>query len=113
MGGGMVAGCRERWHAHQRPPGRQCPLSMACRVGRSPSQRLLARRRDFREIEAALARKEAVKVEWAGTVAVWKARQEHAPRLCLDATAKGFYDGGSKMNNERGEGCQGQGKRHQ
>jgi len=109
---GMVAGCRERRHAHQRPQGRKSLLSLAPRGGRPPSERLLARQGNFREIEAALARREAVKVEWGGTIAVSKARLKHAPRLCLEATAK-VYDGGSKLNNERGEGCRGQGKRHQ
>lgn len=110
---GMVAGCRKGRHAHQRPQGWKSLLSLAPCGGRTPSKRLLARQGNLREIEAALARREAVKVEWGGTIAVSKARLEHVPRLCLETTAKGFYDGGSKLNNERGEGCRGQGKRHQ
>lgn len=110
--GGLVAECRERWRGHQRG-GRRCQISPEVRRGSVASLKATMRSGNFADIQAVLARREAERSEWVGTVLGAQARQEHTPRLRLDVVAKGFYDGGSKTNNERGDACRGQGKRHQ
>merc|ERR1712048_795535 len=65
------------------------------------------------EIQVALARWQSMAKEWEGTVGAQRAHYKHAPSLGLALTKKGFYIGGNKLNNERGHGCVGQGKRHQ
>jgi hypothetical protein len=112
--GGLVAGCRERRRLRgpQRASGRW-QITPVDHKGSVPSLKYSVRLGNLDDIQAALARRDAERLEWVGALAAVRTRQEHAPRLRLDVVAKGFYDGGSKTNNERGDGCHGQGKRHQ
>jgi len=69
---------------------------------------------DASQRQTLMVQREATRMEWVGIAQNSKAAVLNAPRLGQAAQQKGFWFNGScKLNSERGNGCCGQGKRHQ
>jgi len=67
---------------------------------------------DVGQLEAILTKMQAERLEWTGVTCTTRSGHSRAPRLTAPVEKK-VFDVRTKMNNERGHGCVGQGKRHQ
>jgi len=85
------------------------------RAGEQPSLRSLMRsdKADPAELQMLIARRELVKSSWTGVVSNASAYCKRSPKLKAAFAETGLFDGGHKLNQERGNACRGQGKRHQ
>lgn len=97
--------------ANRKPAGSRWTL----RKGNLPSLSVIMKspQADVGLIEVVLARQLQVRQTWAGTVSVSGANLRRTPQTHMGFERSGLFDGGHKLNQERGEACRGQGKRHQ
>merc|ERR1712087_835680 len=101
------------------PSGSRVVPRANCDHWRGPRRRthVIARRADPEDLRIALERRAAClairREQWVGVARATEARQERVPQRDLSVAAVGVFDGGCKLNNERGHQCYGQGKRHQ
>lgn len=111
--GGEHAAHRERWRSHRHARRRCADTTVKYRGTRVSLKELLrSGKAEGCDMEALLVQRKAEQREWVGVLGMTEAQHLRAPRLKASVESK-VYDVRSKMNNERGHGCAGQGKRHQ
>lgn len=103
------------WRNTTHPQRRLAGKGLAFHKNNWPSLKVLlkSQQADIGEIQTVLARQLQIRQQWTGTIIASEANLRRTPRVHAPFEKSGLFDGGHKLNQERGNACRGQGKRHQ